>query len=381
MFPEAFRTYFPHTAEQIYLNHAAISPFSTQVVAALNRYIEQRHLTEIENYFSFQSVLQATRERLAALLQTSSERIAFTANTSSGLATLATGLSWQAGDRILLNALEFPSNVYPFENLRRLGVEIDYVQPRGHYLDLEDFAVALTSRTRLLSISQVQFLTGQRMPLQALGQLCKQNKTWLSVDGIQALGATGLLVEAWGVDFVSSGSHKWLMGPAGAGFIYVSESLQAQMQPAQAGWLSVNDEWNLLDYQLDFRADARCFETGTLNFIGIAGLHAALGVFAEAGLAQIESHILSLTTYLQQACQELGLNSITPENASERLGIFTLFLEPELAASLHATLTAARIETSLREGRYLRFSPHFYNTQAELERVVELLSTALKGEN
>jgi cysteine desulfurase/selenocysteine lyase len=376
-FPDPLRAYFPHTAEQIYLNHAAISPFSVPVVKALHGYIEQRHLTEIENYYSFQPVLQATRERLGALLHTSSERIAFSPNTSSGLAVLATGLSWQPGDRILLNALEFPSNVYPFENLRRLGVEIDYVQPRNHYLALEDFEAALTPRTRLLSISQVQFLTGQRMPLRALGQLCKQNQTWLSVDGIQALGATSLPVEELGIDFVASGSHKWLMGPAGAGFIYVSERLQAQMHPAIAGWLSVTDEWNLLDYQLNFRADARCFETGTLNFMGIAGLHAALGVFAEAGFDQIEAHILSLTGYLQAAGQELGLSCITPADPAERLGILTFELEPERAAALHAGLTAARIESSLREGRYLRFSPHFYNTQAELAQVVALIRQQL----
>ncbi|PIQ24931.1 aminotransferase [bacterium (Candidatus Blackallbacteria) CG17_big_fil_post_rev_8_21_14_2_50_48_46] len=377
-FPAPYRELFPHTQTQIYLNHAAISPFSTRVVETLNEYIAQRHLTEIENYFSFQPKLQEARERLARLLHTHADRIAFSQNTSGGFNILAASFPWQPGDRILLNRLEFPANVYPFENLRHLGVEIDYVTPRGHYLALEDFAAAMTPRTRLLSVSQVQFLSGQRINLEGLSELCHAHGTWLSVDSIQALGATDLNVETLGIDFVSCGGHKWLMGPAGAGFLYISKRLQAELKPVFAGWLSVENEWDLLDYELKFRGDACRFETGTLNFLGIAGLHAALGLFEEIGMHTIETHILFLTAWLRDACEDLGLKVITPAHSSERLGILTLDLPPAQATHLYEILTQNKVECSLREERYLRFSPHFYNTQTELERVLEILKAALE---
>jgi cysteine desulfurase/selenocysteine lyase len=372
------RNLFPHSRDQIYLNHAAISPFSTRVVDSLNTFIQQRHLTEIENYFSFQPIVEQTRQYLANLLHTHPERIAFSPNTSSGLNLLA-GLPWKKGDRILLNRLEFPSNVYPFENLRSRGVEIDYVQPRQNYLDLNDFEAAFTPQTRLVSVSQVQFLTGQRIDLQHLAKLCKAHHAWLSVDGIQALGATDLDVVTTGVDFVACGGHKWLMGPTGNGFIYISEALQHQLRPLATGWLSVLNEWDLLDYDLSLRPDARRFETGTLNFMGIAGLNAALKTFAEIGIKTIEHQILSLTDYLHQACRELGLSVLTPAAASERLGIVTVQLASDKAQHFYQQLRQAQIETSLRENRYLRFSPHFYNTHVELEHLIDSLKRLLSG--
>lgn len=377
LFLENFRCFFPHVQDQIYLNHAAISPFSTQVVTALYQYIEQRHRTNIENYSTFQPILQQTRERLAQILHTQADRIAFCANTSSALNILATGLPWKAGDRILLNRLEFPANVYPFENLRSLGVAIDYVEPRGYYLHLEDFANALTPHTRLLSISQVQFLTGQHMDLAALGALCRHNGTWLSVDGIQALGATTLDVENLGIDFVASGSHKWLMGPTGVGFLYISRRLQDVLRPVYAGWLSVENAWDLLDYTLQFRSDARRFETGTLNFMGIAGLHAALELLLKADIQAVETQIRMLTDWLYNACVDLGLQVITPAAKAERLGILTVEFPQGQAQILYEALAKANIDISLREQKFLRFSPHFYNTQAELEQVIQVLESLL----
>jgi cysteine desulfurase/selenocysteine lyase len=364
------RHHFAHLNEGIYLNHASISPLSHPVRAQLDTFLDQRFIAPIENYFPFLPILQATRERLATLLHTTPDRMAFCANTSAGLNLLATGLNWKPGDRIVLNPLEFPANVYPFLNCQRLGVEIDWVQPRGHYLDLEDFAQLLTPRTRLVSISHVQFLTGQRIHIPTLAALCQTHGALLCVDGIQSLGATDLDVTQ-GVDFLACGSHKWMMGLEGMGFVYLSEALQAQLIPAFAGWLSVTDDWNMLDYQLHFKPDARRFETGTLNFPSITSLHASLGVFAEVGFPAITAHILALSEQLITGCQSLGLEVVTPFPASEHLGIVTL-RHPE-AEYLYQALLQTGIRASVREQQYLRFSPHLYNSSEEIAIALKAL--------
>lgn len=369
--PTPYRLLYPYlNSGLVYMNHAAISPMSQPVTAALQEYIHQCSTTDVENYFAFQPTLAETRHWLAELLHTQPEHLAWVANTSTGLNILATGLAWQPGERILINPLEFPANVYPFLNCQRLGVAVDFVQPRGHYLALEDFAAALTPRTRLLSVSYVQFLTGQRMDLQALGQMCKENGTLFCVDGIQALGATDVDVNACQIDFLASGCHKWLMGPQGLGFVYIRPELLAQLQPAYAGWTSVVDEWNMLDYNLTFKPSALRYELGTLNFMGIAGFHAALDVFRQVGMAGITEHISCLSEALHVQLTDLGLDVITPAAASDRLGIVSFISREPKALFQH--LLQSGVEISLR-GEYLRFSPHFYNTLDEVEQAVTVI--------
>lgn len=370
------RALFPHTRNQIYLNHAAISPFSTHVVAVLDDYIRQRHLDEIENYHFMLPRIAELRERLAALIRGQAADIAFVPNTSFGLNLLASGLDWRPGDRILLNTLEFPANVYPFLHCQRLGVEVDFVKPRENYLiTLEDIAAAITPRTRLLSISYVQFLTGQRHDLIALGELCRQHGMLFCVDVIQGLGAADLDVQAMQIDFVAAGGHKWLMGPQGQGFVYIRPELLEQLTPAMVGWLSVQNPWQMLDYDLTLRPDAARFETGTFNALGLSGMLAAQQVFARWPMAGITAHILDLSGFLIQGLQELGFRLLTPADPGQRLGIVTC--EHPDAERLHQSLDALRIRTSFREGRFLRFSPHFYNTRSELSLVLSELRKLL----
>lgn len=377
--PTPYRLLFPYLhSGLVYMNHAAISPMSQPVTAALYAYIHQCSTTDVENYFAFQPTLAETRHWLADMLHTTPERLAWVANTSTGLNILATGLNWQLGDRILLNTLEFPANVYPFLNGQRLGVEVDFVKPRGHYLHLDDFAQMLTPRTRLLSVSYVQFLTGQRLDLKTLGQMCHDNNTLFCVDGIQALGATDIDVADCQIDFLASGIHKWLMGPQGLGFVYVSESLQERLQPTYAGWTSVVDEWNMLDYNLEWKPTATRYELGTLNFMAIAGFHAALEVFRQIGMRAIEPHILCLSTALYRHLTELGCEVVTPEAETERLGIVSFIAKDPKA--LFQYLLQANVEISLR-GTHLRFSPHFYNTLDEVAHAMAVIADYLSSQH
>lgn len=375
-FPAQWRKYFPHTQTQVYLNHAAISPLSTPVMTALQDYLNERHLTKIENFFDFLPKLTQTKEAFARLLNCQWNELAYCPNTSSGFNLLANSYPWQAGDRILLNDQEFPSNVYPFMNLKKQGVIIDIVKSKDGYINIEDLKAAITPQTKLLSISHVQFLSGQLMKLETIGQLCKENGMNFSVDAIQSLGATSIDVDKCNIDFLACGSHKWLMAPAGIGFAYIRPQLMSQLTPAQVGWLSVQNEWDLLDYDLNLRLDASQFETGTLNFLGICGLSAALGVFEEVGMPQITSHILTLSQFLIEEFSNMGLKVITPSTNTEHLGIVTC--EYSDATPLYDKLMNHQIECSVREEKYFRVAPHFYNTIEELEILIQHMKSFMR---
>lgn len=359
------RQAFSHTADQLFLNHAAVSPLPRPVVEALQAYAQERHQACIENYEPLLVRIEALREHLAQYVGARSTEIAFVSNTSQGLNLLANGFPWKAGDRVLLNSLEFPANVYPFLNLQAQGVEVDFVPHRDYYLPLEDIIAAITPQTRVLSISHVQFLTGQRHDLMALGKVCAAWDIVFCVDGIQSLGATRLDVKACHIDFLATGGHKWLMGLQGQGFVYVSDALQARLRPASVGWLSVDDAWELLDYRLALRSDAARYELGTPNGVGLTALLAArqfLDTFDEQGWTE---HVLALTTALWQGFADRGFCPVTPVSPHERLGIVTVPCAQ--ADPWQQALKAAGVCISAREQRFLRVSPHGYNSLEDIE--------------
>ncbi|ARM32133.1 aminotransferase class V-fold PLP-dependent enzyme [Legionella longbeachae] len=353
---------FPHTKSQIYLNHAAVSPFSLSVKEEIIRYVEERHIKNIENYFSFQPIIENVYKKIAALLHTDPLRICLTPNTSTGLNILANGYPWKKGDRILLNKQEFPANIYPFLNCQRQGVEIDYIDNKEPIIESSDIENAIKPNTRLLSISMVQFLNGHAIDLAKIGKICKQNDTLFCVDAIQGLGATDLEVEQIGIDFLSCGSHKWLMAPEGLGFIYVTNELQEKLTPSYVGWLGVENPWELLNYDLRFQESAKRYQTGTMNHIAIAGLNASLEHLTSIGYTRIKEKITANTQFFLDNFPQLQW--ITPQKM--RLGIVT-FKHPE-AERIHQELNALNITVSVREGQYLRISPHYYHQKEELEK-------------
>ncbi|MFA4922609.1 MAG: aminotransferase class V-fold PLP-dependent enzyme, partial [Ignavibacteriaceae bacterium] len=266
MLPYEARKYFPFLDKgKIYFNHAAVSPLSTMVTGKIQTYLQQRSEGTIED---FQAVLAESAEaknKIAEMLNTSSARIAFVDNTSNGLNILAQGLTWQKGDRIILNDLEFPSNVYPFLNLQQHGVEIDFVKSENGKVTAENILQAITPSTKLLSISFVQFLSGYKADLEELGKICKEKNIIFAVDAIQGLGALQLDVEKCKIDFLACGTQKWLMAIMGLAFVFLSEEMQSKITPKYVGWLSVEDAWNILHYDLKLKTDASVFQTGTLN--------------------------------------------------------------------------------------------------------------------
>ena len=359
------RACFPYlNTGLIYLNHAATSPWSTRVEKAMIDFQREWTHGDIEIFERTMQTVSETREMAAAMIGCAATRLAFSLNTSEGLNVLASGLDWKSGDRILLGELEFPSNVYPFLNLKRHGVEIDFVPQRNGVILLEDVERMLTPRTRLVALSWVQFLSGFTIDLGALGAMCRAKGILLSVDAIQGIGARRLNLAETPVDFLSSGAQKWQMSPQGTGIIYVSEETQERISQASLGWLSVRNAWDFATYRLDLRNDARRYENGTWNTIGLHGYHGALSLFADAGHDEVARRVRANADHAYARASELGFDLLTPADPAQRAGIVT-FRHPR-SEEVVALLQKRRITLSARSG-CVRISPHFYNIPEEID--------------
>ncbi len=342
------------------MNHAAISPLSSRVNAAVQKYLEARTTGDIDVYLSMLPTVAQLKQNIGTLINAAPERIGFVLNTSEGLSVLASGLEWKSGDRILLNDSEFPSNVVPFLNLKHHGVEIDFIKSELGVITPETIEQHLTPKTKLVSMSFVQFLSGFRADLAAIGELCRKRGIIFSVDGIQGLGVSPLDVQKMKIDFLSSGGNKWLMGLMGLAFIYVSEELQSRIHQAHMGWTSNKNFFSdFFKYRVDLDDTARRFENGTQNYIAITALDASLGTLLEVGIENIQLHIAEITDKIIAVADETGYGLITPRGRNERAGIVTLRCTN--ADRLFTFLKERSITVSVREGM-IRVSPHFYNS-------------------
>lgn len=366
------RSFFPHLSkDEIYFNHASTAPVSLMVKKAIDDYLDKTSSGGIDDYESVLQKIAETRKLLASMINASDTDIAFCDNTSNGLNILAQGLKLKRGDRILLNDVEFPANVYPFLNLRSKGIIVDFVKSRDKCVSAADIIEAVKPETKLISVSQVQFLSGYRVDLKKIGEFCSRNDIVFSVDAIQGIGAVNLDVKKSYIDFISCGTQKWLLGCAGLAFIYASEKLRNMLQPAYAGWLSVRDAWNLLDFNLTFRNSAKKFETGTLNFMGIHALLESLNLFNHFGFENIERRIISNTSYFTGELEKIGYSPLAGKYDKEFYSGIVTFPHPE-ADKINDELRKKKIFFSVREGM-LRFSPHFYNNSEDIDKVVEQL--------
>lgn len=372
MTPQESRKLYPYLETgTIYMNHAACSPYSTPVVDRLNHWIEQRSVTNIENFFEYMPIFESARKRLANLINADEDRISWRDNVTNGINLLAQSLKLKKGDRIILNDLEFPANVYPFLNLQRDGVIVDIVTSKNGKVDVEEIEELIKPETKLVSISQVQFLSGYRANLKAIGELCKANGVMFCVDAIQGVGAVGIDVKDAQIDFLAGGTQKWLMGMQGCGYIYITKELQDKIDPAFVGWISVNNAWDLLDYNLDLREDAGRFQTGTVNNAGVAVVDASLELMEKIGHKNIEKTIVENSIFAADKLQESGYKPILDNiNENNIAGIVTVKVEK--AKEVFVELVKKKIILSEREGM-IRFSPHYYNTKDEIEEVIKIL--------
>lgn len=371
---DEIRELFPYIKTgMIYFNHAAVAPINSKVIEEINHYLFQRSVTNIDNHEIMMKKTAEAKIKLAELLKTDAHRIAFMDNTSNGINVLAQGLKWKSGDRIILNDVEFPSNIYPFMNLKSQGVEIDLVKSKNGIVTAEEILSAVTDKTRLVSVSHVQFVSGYRIDLEKIGNVCREKKIIFSVDAIQSVGAVEMDVEKYKIDFLSCGTQKWLLGLMGLAFIYVSEELQNHLSPKYVGWASVENAWDLLNYDLVLKKNADVFQNGTVSLIAIHGLLASLELFASFGNERKNKIILDNSEYLINELKKNNLNPVLQNQPQEKLSAIVTIKSDE-AKDLLMKLTNANVRASLREGM-LRLSPNFYTTKDEIDKVVEILRT------
>lgn len=367
------RLLFPHLkTNQIYFNHAALGPWSTLALNRINEYAAQRSGEKIENYPYFLKWNQSAKEKLGKLIGAETDRIAWIDNVSNALNILANGLEWKSGDRIILNDIEFPSNVYPFMNLKKHGVEIDFVKSRNGIVDVDDIEKLITPKTKLVSISLVQFLSGYRADIDAIGELCKKHGIIFCVDAIQATGVVQIDVQKSKIDFLCGGSQKWLMSSQGLSYLFITEELQKRVEQKFVGWTSVKDAWNLLSYDLTPKETADCYQNGTMNALGVAIFDAVLDLFIEFGMENVERRVLENTNYFIEKLEEIGIEPIL-KNVNEKNRAAIVTFKHEKAKMIFDEFEKKRIYTAVREGM-VRFSPHFYNSFSEIDFVLGILN-------
>lgn len=365
------RKLFPVTGKSLYLNHSAVSPYSLRVSSAMKEFIDARTFSDdVDLYPGVLEKVDDARKNIALIIKAAPETIAFVKNTTEALNIVVRSIGLKPGERILLFSREFPANVYPFLNMERYGIAVDFVPERENRFYLEDIEKSIREGTRLLSVSHVEFLTGFRHDLAAIGEMCRKRGVLFCVDAIQSAGAVEIDVEKMKIDFIGCGGHKWLMGPMGTGFLFIRKSLLESLDPVFAGWLSVEDSWNFFNYKLRWLPSACRFEGATKNFIGLYGLRASTGLLLEVGLPLVEERILTLTDRLIDGLQERKLKVISPPDRQDRAGIVSFAIDD--SAAVFERLKSRKVFIALREG-FLRVAPHFYNTPEDMDRFLTFL--------
>lgn len=372
---------FPHAENLIYLNHAAVGPWPQRTYDAVERFARENLVQGARNYPQWLQTENELRERLRWLINAkSTEGIALLKNTSEALSVIAYGLDWQPGDNVVLASQEFPSNRIVWESLSRLGVEVRVVDLPGFENPESALIAATNQRTRLLTSSSVHYASGLKMNLEHLGRHCAKNGILFCVDAIQSLGAFPFDVEAVEADFVVADGHKWMLGPEGLALFYCRPALLGSLKLHQYGWHMIEraGDYDRSDWQP--AADARRFECGSPNMLGVHALHASVGLLQDIGIVKISENIVKNISYLIEISGEINRAVIqSPINSHRRAGIFNIKLDGLDNKALYRELTRCNVICAYRGG--IRFSPHYYSTEAQLRQALEILKqSALKAD-
>jgi selenocysteine lyase/cysteine desulfurase len=369
---QAIRAEMPVTRQYNFLDHAAVAPISGPAAAAMRRYIDE---AESHGYARGGLYPEAKRVRqlAARLLNCHAEEVTFVKNTSEGLSFVANGLQFSKGDNIVTTGVEFPANIYPWMNLRSHGVQLKMVPEDGGRIPLERLMELVDDRTRVLTVSAVQFGSGFRTDLAALGSFCQQRGVLFCVDAIQALGCMPIDVRAMKIDFLSADGHKWLLGAEGAGIFYCRHELLGLLRPSSVGWLGMKDAQNFGNYRLEFRTDARRFDSGSYNLAGIWGLGGSIEWLLSFGVEHIWERVRMLTDRLAAGVRAKGYRLVSSRTPGEDSGILTFVSAKHDHARIVDHLRQEyRTVIATRLGR-LRASPHFYNTEDEIDQLIDHL--------
>lgn len=364
---------FPVTERLIYLNHAGVSPIPSRSAEAGCRQLFRSRDEGAYRGRAWMEEAGEARDRFATLIGASSEEVAFIKNTSEGLSIVAAGFPWKAGDNLVTSNVEFPSNIYPWLRLETRGVEIRMVQARDGRVPREDLFAACDEKTRMIALSSVEFANGYRNDLAPIGEFCRKQGIFFCVDAIQSLGVLPIDVKSCGIDALAADGHKWLLAPEGIGGFYLSREVLEMVEPVVLGWHSVRNRFDFDHYDFRLSPDARRFEPGSFNMVGIAAFGASLGLLLEVGVERIWERVRRLTDRVIESAERAGYELISPRNPEDRSGIVTFRVPGADPQALWKSLLARGVVCSPRSGG-IRVSPHFYNTPEEIDRFFGILA-------
>ena len=358
---------------ELFLNHAGTSPIPRPTAEAMQRQIEEHATCFLQARGEWAERMRETVADIAELIGSDRGSIALMPNTTTAVALIANGLGLEAGDRVVGLAGEYPANVYPWRRLRRFGIQYVQLPAHNERFDYEEIEAALAPPTKVLTVSSVGFASGLRLDLVRLGEMCRKRDVLFFVDAIQGLGAFELDVAECHIDFLACGSQKWLLGPPGAGFLYIRPEVLDRVEVTIQGADSMTPETPYLDYDNKrLKPGARRFQGGTIALATNLGLGRSVRLLLDFGIAHIAKRIKLLTDVLVEGLQAKGYVCHSPRGEGEWSGI-VVFTHPNLPPSTAVQrLQEEKIIAVEREGR-LRLSPHFYFVEEEMKRVVAAL--------
>lgn len=369
---------FPVTRRCAYLNHAAVGPLPAHAREAACEYMDLSNSLGEKHWVRTGELQEELRRKVASLIGAGADEIAFTRNTSEGLCVLASGLDWENGDNVVLSAVEFPANVHPWLNLEPRGVQTRFVPLVEGGFSAGDVARCMDSRTRVVSVSSVQFYNGFAADIGQIGALCRERGAVFCVDAIQQVGATPLDVRRSGIDFLACGGHKWLMAGEGIGFLYCRAGLEERLRPASSGWFGFRNWEDFLGYDRTPATGARRFETGNVSAFGIWTLSSALGFIEKYGGGRIAAEVRDLASFAAALAEERGFTLTSPRSATGKSGIVSFKLAEIDADEAADVLWKEGVQAASRNGA-LRVSPHCYNTRGEIGTMFDILDKLHKS--
>jgi cysteine desulfurase/selenocysteine lyase len=370
---DTIRKEFPVTDKYAYFDHAAVGPLPKKTVESVRRVTEEKCEGDL-HWESWEETAEKVRESIANLTGARGEETALTFNTSEGIAIVANGLTYEKGSNIVTCDMEFPSNLYPWQVIaRRQGLQLKVIRNRDGILRMGDFSEAIDARTRVVAISYVQYANGFKINLEKLSKIAHENNACVVTDAVQALGQMPVDVSKLGVDFLATSGYKWLLSPISTGFLYVKHEMLEELWPTIVGYRSDENSMDFTFREFQPANTARRYEGGQLNFPGFAGMKESIALLQEIGISTVQSNIHSLVDRMLDGLErntKVQVRSCLEE--ASRSGIINLACrEPDLVAE---RLLERGIAISVRAGG-LRISPHFYNTEGEIDKLVSELAT------
>jgi selenocysteine lyase/cysteine desulfurase len=372
---EEFRLLFPHTAHCIHLNHAGTSPIARPVANAVQGVCADLMSADpFQGYRGHDKRQRNLRATLGRMMRVAPETLAFTRNTSHSISIAAQAIPFQSGDTVVAPAVEYPANLYPWMAQEMRGVTVRLIPSREDGIVSEDDLIAACdASTRVLTVSWVQWGTGQRLDLARLGAFCRGRNILFAVDVVQGLGALRIDLSTLPVDIAAAGCHKWLLAPGGIGILYIRPEVFATLLPTNIGWNSVQDPiaWERIHYD-ELKTTPERFEEGTPSLLATAALDASAALLESVGFDTVNDRVLSLSTYAHDLLTDRGMKVVTPTVKEQRSGIVAFRHPRHSNEAVLDELTARGVVAAVRCGN-LRFAPHAYNNEADIEAAVKAI--------